>query len=111
MSLIIFPDANVQGLSDAEVKELQSLAFNSVHTTIKTDFNDSAVRVSENRFSDRGHGDDFKPRHYDVIKQKVLIPTKMFPKIPLKVRKGNGAPFCTCPSCGFGRLSWIHALR
>ena len=53
---LLFSDADVQGLSDDEVKNLQSLAFDSVHNVMRTEFNDSEVRYSKRRFSERGIG-------------------------------------------------------
>ena len=81
---IIFLDANVQGLSGKEIKELQSLAFDSVHKVMQAEFNDSEIRYSEKRFSDRGVGDDVMGHHGDVPKQRIMIPNKRFPRVPLK---------------------------
>ena len=42
-------DANVQGLSDDEIKDLQSLAFDSVHNLMRTEFNDSEIKYSKRK--------------------------------------------------------------
>ena len=90
--ILLFLDANVQGLSDDEIKDLQSLAFDSVHNLMKTDFNDSEIKYAKRRFSERGIGspyDDVIATRNDVIKERILIPKKRFPRVPLKeVSKG-----------------------
>ena len=85
--ILLFLDANVQGLSDDEIKDLQSLAFDSVHNLMKTDFNDSEIKYAKRRFSERGIGspyDDVIAIRNDVIKERILIPKKRFPRVPLK---------------------------
>ena len=51
---------------------------------MRSDFNNSEIRYSEKRYSDRGVGDDVTGLHGKVPKQRILIPKKRFPRVPLK---------------------------